>query len=172
MAPHNLWNSKRKAEVQPWTDDGWTIFNLKHLLFLKERSVSSIYLYRSYLFQFHHRDPGLVGLLTSWKLPKNCHVFYGLIADGIHTHPATMRIAHRTNPSGTTRLDQWLWARCSCLVAVWFGGSTLATRLQTWLKDNEKQLLLGKLCTVGDRLDSFPARFSVCAIHSFSFSAI
>jgi len=22
MTPHNLWTARRKAEVQPWTDDG------------------------------------------------------------------------------------------------------------------------------------------------------
>ncbi len=46
---------------------------------------------------FHHRDPGLLGLLTSRKLDPGRRVFYGLIADGAHTHPAAVRIAYRTN---------------------------------------------------------------------------
>ncbi|CAL1269261.1 unnamed protein product [Larinioides sclopetarius] len=52
------------------------------------------------MLPFHHRDPGLVGLLTSEKLPPNKKIFYGIIADGIHTHPAALRIAYYSNPKG------------------------------------------------------------------------
>lgn len=50
--------------------------------------------------QFHHRDPGIVGLLTSDKIPAGRRVFYGMISDGIHTNPAALRIAHRAHPEG------------------------------------------------------------------------
>lgn len=52
------------------------------------------------LGQFHHRDPGIVGLLTSDKIPSGRRVFYGMISDGIHTNPAALRIAHRAHPKG------------------------------------------------------------------------
>ncbi|XP_042564537.1 N-acetylglucosamine-6-phosphate deacetylase [Clupea harengus] len=52
------------------------------------------------MLPFHHRDPGIVGLLTSEKVPPGRRVFYGMIADGIHTHPAALRIAHRAHPTG------------------------------------------------------------------------
>lgn len=49
---------------------------------------------------FHHRDPGIVGLLTSDQIPPGRTVYYGMIADGIHTNPAALRIAHRAHPKG------------------------------------------------------------------------
>lgn len=52
------------------------------------------------LLQFHHRDPGIVGLLTSDRIPPGRIVYYGMIADGIHTNPAALRIAHRAHPAG------------------------------------------------------------------------
>lgn len=52
------------------------------------------------MLPFHHRDPGIVGLLTSDRIPAGRTVFYGMIADGIHTNPAALRIAHRAHPSG------------------------------------------------------------------------
>uniref|UniRef100_A0A3Q3XP82 N-acetylglucosamine-6-phosphate deacetylase n=1 Tax=Mola mola TaxID=94237 RepID=A0A3Q3XP82_MOLML len=52
------------------------------------------------MLPFHHRDPGLVGLLTSDQIPAGRTVFYGMIADGIHTNPSALRIAHRVHPSG------------------------------------------------------------------------
>ncbi|XP_038151206.1 N-acetylglucosamine-6-phosphate deacetylase [Cyprinodon tularosa] len=52
------------------------------------------------MLPFHHRDPGIVGLLTSDRIPAGRTVFYGMISDGIHTNPAALRIAHRAHPSG------------------------------------------------------------------------
>lgn len=52
------------------------------------------------LLKFHHRDPGLVGLLASNEIPDGKIVFFGIISDGIHTHGAALRIAYRTHPSG------------------------------------------------------------------------
>lgn len=52
------------------------------------------------MLPFHHRDPGLVGLLGSENLPPGKTIYYGLIADGNHTHPSTTRIAYRSYPKG------------------------------------------------------------------------
>ena len=53
-----------------------------------------------YPFQFHHRDPHLVGLLASSKIPKDRTIFYGIITDGVHTDAAALKIAFRTHPKG------------------------------------------------------------------------
>ncbi|XP_062954745.1 N-acetylglucosamine-6-phosphate deacetylase [Cynocephalus volans] len=69
-----------------------------------EEAVRSGATFITHLFNamlpFHHRDPGIVGLLTSDQLPPGRCIFYGMIADGMHTNPAALRIAHRAHPRG------------------------------------------------------------------------
>lgn len=44
---------------------------------------------------FHHREPGIVGAVLT-----NDQIFYSLIVDGHHVHPASIRLAWRSNPEG------------------------------------------------------------------------
>ena len=46
---------------------------------------------------FSHRDPGLIGILGSDVANKP---YFGIIADGLHAHPASCRIAYEAHPEG------------------------------------------------------------------------
>ena len=52
---------------------------------------------------FHHREPGLVGLLSSEvKLSRTgvARPFYSMIVDGIHVHEAAISMAYNSHPQG------------------------------------------------------------------------
>ncbi|KAI9271407.1 hypothetical protein BY458DRAFT_533465 [Sporodiniella umbellata] len=79
---------------------------------------------------FHHRDPGLIGVLGSADLPipsTSAHhpeasktspdrqkpdprPFYGLICDGVHAHPNSIRIAYYSHPTGAVLVTDTLSA--------------------------------------------------------------
>lgn len=44
----------------------------------------------------HHRDPGVIGLLGD---PARSP-YYGIIVDGLHSHPNTVRIAYGAKKDG------------------------------------------------------------------------
>ncbi|KAF9984478.1 putative N-acetylglucosamine-6-phosphate deacetylase [Modicella reniformis] len=71
-------------------------------IFQAEQSVENGATFITHLFnampQFHHRDPGVIGLLGSrLDLPRP---YYGLICDGIHVHPNSVKIAYDSHPEG------------------------------------------------------------------------
>ena len=47
----------------------------------------------------HHRDPGLLGLLGTCVERKQ-RLSFGIIADGIHAHPAVVKLAYDAHPAG------------------------------------------------------------------------
>ncbi|KAI4463780.1 n-acetylglucosamine-6-phosphate deacetylase [Holotrichia oblita] len=79
---------------------GHSMADLRH----GEAAVSCGASFITHLFNamlpFHHRDPGLVGLLASNNIPPEKTVYFGIISDGTHTHLAALRIAYRTHPNG------------------------------------------------------------------------
>lgn len=78
----------------------WLHVSLCCNYWFRHQFLPSVCMLLIFFLQFHHRDPGIVGLLTSYDIPKL--MFYGLIADGIHTHPTATRIAHRSHPCGNS----------------------------------------------------------------------
>ena len=46
---------------------------------------------------FYHRNPGVFGLLGQSDLPKP---YFGVIADGIHLHPTSIKIAYNAHSEG------------------------------------------------------------------------
>jgi N-acetylglucosamine-6-phosphate deacetylase len=52
------------------------------------------------MMPFHHRDPHLIGLLSNRNLVKQDNIYYGIIADGIHTHPSAINISYKAHPKG------------------------------------------------------------------------
>ncbi|KAI8871042.1 Metallo-dependent hydrolase [Ramicandelaber brevisporus] len=46
---------------------------------------------------FNHRNPGIIGLLGSASRPRP---YYGIICDGIHVHPNSIKIAYYAHPKG------------------------------------------------------------------------
>ncbi|KAH8898018.1 N-acetylglucosamine-6-phosphate deacetylase [Thozetella sp. PMI_491] len=59
--------------------------------------------------QLHHREPGIFGLIASSKdrvfndqtgLADDGRPYFGIIVDGIHLHPASVRLAYNTHPEG------------------------------------------------------------------------
>lgn len=69
-----------------------------------ETAVASGASFITHLFNamvpFHHRDPGLIGLIASNNIPANTTIYYGVIADGVHIHECGLRVAHRINSAG------------------------------------------------------------------------
>eukprot|EP00730_Choanoeca_flexa_P011282 TRINITY_DN242_c0_g1_i1.p1 TRINITY_DN242_c0_g1~~TRINITY_DN242_c0_g1_i1.p1 ORF type:complete len:403 (+),score=63.92 TRINITY_DN242_c0_g1_i1:58-1266(+) len=51
---------------------------------------------------FHHRDPGVVGLLPyAAQSDADFIMYYGLIVDDYHTHDASIRLAYAMHPKGS-----------------------------------------------------------------------
>ena len=46
----------------------------------------------------HHRNPGIFGVLG--KAESHARPYFGIISDGIHLHPTTIKIAFNAHPDG------------------------------------------------------------------------
>ncbi|TPX74461.1 N-acetylglucosamine-6-phosphate deacetylase [Chytriomyces confervae] len=70
-----------------------------------EKSVESGVTMITHLFNamhpFYHREPGPMGVIGFSSLPRNTKKpFFGVIADGVHTSPSSIRVAYNAYPEG------------------------------------------------------------------------
>lgn len=78
---------------------GHTMSNYATGLLAVEQGASMItHLYNA-MPLFHHREPGVIGLISSPELRDADRLpYYGVVADGIHVHPAAIASAYTSNP--------------------------------------------------------------------------
>lgn len=96
---------------------GHTASDIDTALAAKEAGARFITHLFNAMGSFNHRDPGVIGLLgdsetdldaplspnpssPSSSTPRKPRPFYGLIADGHHSHPCSVRMAYSAHPSG------------------------------------------------------------------------
>ncbi|CEO58545.1 Putative N-acetylglucosamine-6-phosphate deacetylase [Penicillium brasilianum] len=91
------------AQIPHITDSG-IIYSIGHSDATYEQAVSATHQGArmiTHLFNamrpFYHRNPGVFGLLGQSERRRP---FYGVIADGIHLHPTSIKIAYNAHPDG------------------------------------------------------------------------
>jgi N-acetylglucosamine-6-phosphate deacetylase len=86
----------------------------------------------------HHREPGLFGLIASPKsrcladrpdLLDDGRPYYGLIADGVHLHPTSVRVAWNVHPQGLILVtDAVMLMGCPDGVHEWTNGQKIVKK--------------------------------------------
>jgi N-acetylglucosamine-6-phosphate deacetylase len=102
-------------ETLPWLREQGVVISLGHSMANLQKAKEAInkgatlitHLFNAML-PFHHRDPGIVGLLTSLDLPRD--IYYSMISDGHHTDMTVQRIAYNANPNGVVLITDGIKA--------------------------------------------------------------
>ena len=109
---------------------------------------------------FHHRDPGLIGLISSAAVARGPEkLYYGLIVDGIHTCDAALRMAHSTDPKGCILVTDAMAA-----MGLPAGEHSLGV-MTVLVDDNYKAVIAGTNTLAGSaaRMDRCVQRFATVA---------
>ena len=103
--------------------------------------------------QLHHREPGIFGLIASAKdatfadrpdLADDGRPYFGIIADGIHLHPASVRLAYNTHADGLILItDAVMFMGCDDGTYDWTNGQR-TTKKGLLLKLEGTETLAGR----------------------------
>ncbi|KAJ3386121.1 putative N-acetylglucosamine-6-phosphate deacetylase [Lobulomyces angularis] len=108
---------------------------------------------------FHHRDPGPVGLLGSFNIKKP---YYGLICDGIHSHPNSVKIAYSSHPKGAIIVTDAM-AAAGLSDGIYKLGEMEAKVSEDYVFINGTETLAGSKITMDDSVKNF-RKFTGCSI--------
>ena len=114
------------AAIQKLTDSGivasigHTMSSLEDGIRACERGARKITHLFNAMNAFHHRDPGIVGLLG---LQSQNRINYGIIPDGFHAHPSSVKIAYDAHPSGAILVTDAM-----CAMGLNIGNHKLGTK--------------------------------------------
>ncbi|CAO3596815.1 unnamed protein product [Absidia cylindrospora] len=132
---------------------------------------------------FHHRDPGLVGVLGAADLPlpktaqrhpepsstspcrhkPDPRPFYGIICDGVHVHPNSIRIAYYSHPRGAVLVTDALSAMGLPKGIYTLGGRDVEVDASGACYIKGTRTLAGSTVTIDECVRNFQ-RFTNCTI--------
>mmetsp|Transcript_31162 Transcript_31162/g.63214 ORF Transcript_31162/g.63214 Transcript_31162/m.63214 type:complete len:548 (+) Transcript_31162:111-1754(+) len=108
---------------------------------------------------FHHRDPGLVGLLGA---PERCRPHYSIIADGLHAHPASVKLASCAHPQGAVLITDAMGALGLPDGTHTLGNSRVTVRGIRATLEGSDDTLAGAVVSMADCVRNF-MRFTQCS---------
>ncbi|SJX61806.1 uncharacterized protein SRS1_12790 [Sporisorium reilianum f. sp. reilianum] len=126
---------------------------------------------------FNHRDPGVIGLLgaTTTKADtqaRDTRPFYGLIADGFHSHPCSVRMAYSAHPAGCVLVSDampWMDPHKPDGTYAWRDGQNV-TKLGNKVTLQHTDTLAGSVVPLSDCVTNL-ARYASIPIHTAAMCA-
>ncbi|KAI9250887.1 hypothetical protein BDA99DRAFT_522159 [Phascolomyces articulosus] len=132
---------------------------------------------------FHHRDPGLIGVLGAADLPipespkghpepsdtSPCRTkpdprpFYGIICDGVHVHPNSVRMAYYSHPTGAVLVTDALSAMGLPAGTYSLGGRDVAVDHNGAAYVKGTSTLAGSTITIDECIRNFQ-KFTNCTV--------
>ncbi|CAG8484174.1 1232_t:CDS:2 [Acaulospora morrowiae] len=125
-----------------------------------EKGAKSITHLFNAMQQFHHRDPGIIGMLGTTRIPRP---YYGIICDGIHAHPNSIKIAYDSHPSGAILVTDAMAAMGLPPGDYTFGGIPVRKTADDKVEVIKTGRLAGSVITMDSCVRNFK-KFTGCSI--------